>query len=605
MKKRASYVKFVTVMFITFFLFNLTGCNSILPDTLTDKLSSIINADKLTEDDENALAIIEECMDDVEDGFHDNLDNTEMLEIFEESIQALNDINENKCSEHVSNLLKETKLYINDYYTTCEILTKNNTFLDEYKAIIPTDVTVLLEDFTTLAEIKTSYEVMCEFSKQLTELDCPPYYKDTINRLSNIYDSYSSILADYYTANYIDDYLSIYSDYALFNEILSECNDIVSDFDLLSTEFSDHMDNLTANLTGTKNEILNNIECIEDGNYDKLDFSYLDNDKKLSATINCIDTLYPAMYNSLDAVTILTLSCAQGDLDVLVSVEIEGFSQKYEQTITLGLEPQRFYIKPPVLSSGINLNSQKNSQIKVTVSDISTGNTLASETTNVTIMSINDFILNDDEYGYTNRADILAWVTPESDYIQEILRYAAVYMGEYIGYEGILGYQPIHSDISEISTTALQVYAIQQAISDIGVRYVASSYSIGDAQNATQRVNRPDETLTSKSGICIETAVLMASALQAANFDSMLVFTTGHCQVAVETWADSGEYLLIETTLLPVGYPFDEYGADTNYLNALITYMSDEEWGEYIADNNGIIYNCNMATALGITPLTY
>ena len=310
------------------------------------------------------------------------------------------------------------------------------------------------------------------------------------------------------------------------------------------------------------------------------------------------------MYNRLNAVSILTLSCMQGDYDVLITAEVDGFSQKFEKTVTLGMEPQRIYVKPPVLTTGLDLDTQSTTQIKVSVTEIGSGNVLASETSSVTIMSINDFILSDDEYGYTNHADVLAWVTPESDYIQELLRYAAMNMGDYFGTEGIYGYQYFSSDLDELNTTAYQLYAIHQAVSDVGVRYVNSAYSIGQAQNATQRVNRPDETLESGSGICIETSVLLASAFQAAGFDSMIVLTTGHCQVAVETWADSGDYILFETTVLPVGGPHDEYGY-SDYMNTVMTVLSDEEWEAYLSENDGYVYNCNMATQLGITPLTY
>lgn len=66
----------------------------------------------------------------------------------------------------------------------------------------------------------------------------------------------------------------------------------------------------------------------------------------------------------------------------------------------------------------------------------------------------------------------------------------------------------------------------------MGVRYNMGPYSF----DATQRVLMPDAVLNSKSGICIETAVLMASVLQSANMHPFLILTPGHAQVAVETW---------------------------------------------------------------------
>lgn len=82
------------------------------------------------------------------------------------------------------------------------------------------------------------------------------------------------------------------------------------------------------------------------------------------------------------------------------------------------------------------------------------------------------------------------------------------------------------------------------------------------------------------------------------------MLTTGHAQVAVETWSNSGEYLLIETTLLPLEEPTDMYG-DKNYLNTLLDLYTNEEWDTYLTNKNGQVYNCNMATDLGITPLIY
>ena len=75
-------------------------------------------------------------------------------------------------------------------------------------------------------------------------------------------------------------------------------------------------------------------------------------------------------------------------------------------------------------------------------------------------------------------------------------------------------------------------------------------------------------------------------------------------QVAVETWRDSGEYYLIETTVLPIGEVDEMYG-DTTYLEAVICCPTNEEWDEYLTQNDGYVYSCNMASTLGITPLNY
>ena len=125
--------------------------------------------------------------------------------------------------------------------------------------------------------------------------------------------------------------------------------------------------------------------------------------------------------------------------------------------------------------------------------------------------------------------------------------------------------------------------------------------------NATQRVLMPDAVLSSQSGICIEPAVLMASVLQSANMHAMIVFTPGHAQVAVETWKNSGQYFLIETTCLP-------FDAATDNTDNLIIQLSQEDWSNYLSqeaqqaqDSGGMVYivDCDLARTLNIKGLAY
>ena len=87
----------------------------------------------------------------------------------------------------------------------------------------------------------------------------------------------------------------------------------------------------------------------------------------------------------------------------------------------------------------------------------------------------------------------------------------------------------------------------------------------------------------------------------------MIVFTPGHAQTAVETWSGSGEYFLIETTLLP-------FGATEAELNTLIQPLSAQDWANYLANaaekaqqSGGMVYvvDCDLATVLDIQGLAY
>ena len=555
----------------------------------------------LSKEDEEALEIV---FDTVEYVFVDDMkDEKAFLSRVGEAREKLDGISKIECSTYMVNLIEEELLLINEMEELYEMvaqISEMEVSLDEISA--KGDIGNL-SDYTSLKALNEAYEIAKNRAEQLLQVECPQMFEYPLQKLSSLYMSYKAILAKQYFAVQNDDYLSVYSNQCFWKEVEAEAEALNKEMAEIVNTIEKHIDTFAVRVEALSEEFYYNYEAIKKGKIDKLNFSFLEGSKKVTTSIECIDTIYPAMYNNMDAVAIITMSGTSEKQDVLVTVEVEDFTLKYEKTFTIGVTPERYYVKPAVIS-GINLDNQKNTQIKVTVSSVEDGSIIQSETKNVKLMSINDFILSNDEFGYSNRADILAWVTPESTLIQKVLRNAATYMKLYKGVEMIPGYQYVRSDMDETNTTAFQAFAIQKAISELGVRYVMSSYSIGEAENATQRVNRPDETLTSKSGICIETAVLMASALQAAGMDAMIVLTTGHCQVAVETWADSGKYILIETTILPLGDPGEQYG-EKNYLNSLLKVYSNEDWKKYLSERNGEVYDCDLATELGITPLIY
>lgn len=598
-RERYMKKKYFLLTLVLVLVFSLMGCSNLLEQL------DYVTGSKLTEEEIDVLDTLEKCMKDIDEELEgDPVDKDELKKAIDKTARALKRIDKDETSEYMDNLIDEMTIYLDELWIVMEVAFRADQFAEDFNEINNSEVTTNMQDFSDMKDVENAYYTVCNQADMFSQMECPQYCETVVNRLAGLYGSYATLLENFYYAVDNGDYLSAQSDYCYFYEVLSELEYYETELEEQKTELMNHLEKSTEKVTAMNDEIFDNIEYLEDEEFSKVQFSYLDHTGKMVSTIECIDTIYPAMYNSLDAVSILTLSYTQGECDVLVSVEVEEYSQKYEKTLTLGVEPQRLYIKPPVLSTGLSLDNQKESQIKVSITEVSTGKVLASETKTVRIMSVNDFVLNNDEYGYTNRADILAWVTPESQLIQEVLRYGAEYMGEYIGVESIAAYQQVTNKLDAGGLTALQVYAIQKVISDVGVRYVQSAYSIGDTQNVMQRVNRPEQTLESKSGICVETSVLLASALQAAGFDTMLVLTTNHCQVAVETWRDSGEYYLIETTVLPIGEVDEMYG-DTTYLEAVICCPTNEEWDEYLTQNDGYVYSCNMASTLGITPLNY
>ena len=316
------------------------------------------------------------------------------------------------------------------------------------------------------------------------------------------------------------------------------------------------------------------------------------------------ENIFPSLYRTFGSVVTLTGTNEVGERDVLVHVEIPGFTQPFEQTVTLSRQITKIDIHPPLLTGELNLNSEKDAQVVISVTDMETDKVLLQDSKNIRIMSKYDAVWWTEEMGDSNTDNILAWMTPEAEGVLELKRQAVDYLA-YIS-EGsansIVGYQDYGIWENPMWNTWLQAVAIQGAMSDIAlVRYNNAAFSI--SSEAQQRVMLPDDVMESQSGICIETSLLMASALQSAGMHVMLIFPPGHAQVAVETWPGTGEYFLIETTTLPMD--MNEAAWDSTVL-----YLTNEQWQGYI-DGTGdytlgqcYVLDCDLAQKLDILPMS-
>lgn len=205
-----------------------------------------------------------------------------------------------------------------------------------------------------------------------------------------------------------------------------------------------------------------------------------------------------------------------------------------------------------------------------------------------------------DDFGLVTRDNYLSFLTPESKAIVELKRVAIDCINEltygsmnsFPGYQNVLGM----GSGDELYNTYYQVLGLQLAISRVGVRYNMSPFSASGTEYL-QRVLLPEDVLETKSGLCVETSLLLASAIQSANMHAMLVFPPGHAQVAVETWQDSGSYFLLESTALP-------FSATESDINSYFRYLSADEWSEYINGYGFYILDCDHAKLLGMSALS-
>ncbi|MBP3339548.1 MAG: hypothetical protein J6L69_09120 [Lachnospiraceae bacterium] len=481
-------------------------------------------------------------------------------------------------------------------------------FVDE---LMETTDELLEEDFEcdTLADFERVYGVWQEFVDDLPDIDCPEYLEHEYNIVIDSYEKCEEIYKTLYLGAYYEDSLRITSAGYMLEVAIEEANQSANELDSNIAEQLDYMKGLTGGRLETmETELLDNCEAILDEK-EVAEYAYLDDDDNIVIDYEYVDEIYPALYNHMDSIVTIKASCENEEKELLVSVEIDGFTQIYEQTYTVGNRVEMWDIKPAISKDVVDLSSMKEMKIVVTVEDVDTGKVYLKDTNDVEIMSKYDWpSVNDD--GNQAFYSVLAWLEPESAQIKELKRLAAEYVSYFdisgMGSTSIVGYQGT-TDINEAYDIVLeQVLAMQFAMADMGVKYNMSPFSVSTSENYVQRVTTPTETLESKSGICIETSLVIASAVQAADMNAMLVLTPGHCQVAVEIF-ESGEYFLVETTSIPEYVP-ETWDELSDVADTMIGYYTPEEWQQFITKNQNkgycYIIECDMAKPMGYLPFS-
>lgn len=326
------------------------------------------------------------------------------------------------------------------------------------------------------------------------------------------------------------------------------------------------------------------------------DLVYTEGKPVVTCSYDAPEVIVPAIYRSIDYVVFLKCWSDNGKSDLMVSVEIPGFTQKYEQKITVTRAETQLKIVPPIADGAVKtLNSSKDAQLVVSVKDINTGEVIVQDSKPVKLYSRYDmqWVAADGTPYYEN---YLAWVTPEAPEIKDLLRSSADALSELTGgqYTSIVGYQ--NMGLPEIDRTEYQAAAMMYALAKYyQVKYVMTP--ISSTSTELQRCATPAEVLKNRSGICCETAATMASAIQSTGMHAVLILLPGHMQTAVEIAPNSGEYLLIETTALDAAAAgYLRYGPD----EPVFKYFSKEQWAAYVGQEGYDVIDCNLAADLKI-----
>jgi len=331
---------------------------------------------------------------------------------------------------------------------------------------------------------------------------------------------------------------------------------------------------------------------------------------KIYCNAECVDTIYPSLYTTYDSFAIINLVSYGGQEKIILEVEIPGFTQQYRQSYTVTTTPKQIFVKPPLLTGELDLTSAKSAQMNITIYD-EDGTVRKADTYPVTIKSKNDVEWHTDDFGVFTKDNILCFLTPESSGISSLKRSAIDEMSVITNnkVESLPGYQLVA--YNNYTMTYLQATALMRAMYNDGVRYSMDPFSVSGSH---QHILLPDQVLENKQGLCIETSLTIASALQSAGMHAFLVLPPGHAQVAVEVWNSgegSGEYFLIETTALSEAINGNAYADFANALLAgnlyaenysCITYLDAQEWMNYIYNDEVYVIDCDDSRVLGMTP---
>ena len=450
------------------------------------------------------------------------------------------------------------------------------------------------------------YKKIDELIKALDKTDCPAYFSPLWDRWKKTTELIHTFTFRIVEGIDSEDYLKINSAYNLIMRIIKILDNLNDEMGVIIDDESAFTDTQVENADLIYEEISKAAE-LPYGERSTYIFVHSFNGE-VSLNYNAIKEIYPALYNSYDHFVFIEAACISGERDVVIECEIPGLTQKFEQKFSLTSHTTPIYIKPSALTGSLNLSNASDSNIKITVKDIS-GALIDTKTFPVHILSINDFKWYDDEFGVSSKDNILCFLSPEDDAVTKLKRDAIDVLSDitdgdfnyFTGYQG-----PVYTKYVD---TYIQAAALMIAMSNSGVRYNMNPFSI---DGADQHIMFPSQVLDNKSGLCIETSLVIASALQSANMHTYLVFPTGHAQVAVETWEGSGEYFLIETTEIPCKWEdFEDYALELtndtydNSIESPIIYLNGKEWNNYINKNDVYLVDCSDGKLLGLTPFSY
>lgn len=279
------------------------------------------------------------------------------------------------------------------------------------------------------------------------------------------------------------------------------------------------------------------------------EFTWNMNTQALAATGGSQSQLVTGFYGNLSSLLTVHYRSAAPQR-ITLSVQIPGFTQEEPVAVeaTSGWRAQDFHpsILPGMIDALASV-SYRDSEVLLRLSNESGKSCEDSRPVRLLSSRAMSWL----SPGNQNNADMLAaWVTPQDPAIRDLLERAtqrlesnpSLYPGttEMVGYDG--SDQDVINQVNAIYDTLEQDYHLHY--SRITIQY---------GQPKVENILLPRDVLQSGLGMCVETTVTMASALESLQMRPFIYIIPGHAFLGVAPSATSSERLFWETSLLGQG----------------------------------------------------
>jgi hypothetical protein len=264
---------------------------------------------------------------------------------------------------------------------------------------------------------------------------------------------------------------------------------------------------------------------------------------------NGLPRLLTGFYSNLP--TLLTVRYRSATpQQIMLSIQIPNFSQEQPVAVdaTPGWRSQSFH--PPLLPGMIDALATvpyRDSQVVLRVQDASGKS--CEDSKPLRLLSSRAMSWKSPQ-GQDNADFLAGWVTPQDPAIRQLIDRATQRLqnnpARYPGTTAMVGYDGVRQDVIN------QINAIYDTLEqDYHVRYSNINIQYGLPQ--VENIQLPKDVLQSDLGMCVETTVTLASAIESLHMRPFIYIIPGHAFLGVAMGPESTDREFWETSLLGHG----------------------------------------------------